>query len=158
MKKKSILLSATLLFALLLSACGGKGTEPTQKVSDAGVSQNIIADTPAPTEDVKDHESTDPFDAFKDKLSQGGFSYETVTMAAELVGAQKGEKYKFSFGSVELYLFEDESEALNAAKENGGLTLEGFGVFPCEFNGNLAMLIDVTESEDQIQEIFISLT
>lgn len=153
MKKLSILLVVVMVMSLFLTACGEKAPEPTQQVNTGDVTQNVV-NSPDPTEEVTPAETSTPFDTFKGELSKSGFTYETVTMGAELVGAVKGEKYKFDFGSVELYEFEDGSEALSAAKENVGLTLEGFGTFPCEFNGNLAMLIDVTENEDTIKDIF----
>ena len=65
-----------------------------------------------------------------------------------------GMKYKFDFGQLEIYQFEDDSEALSKAIGDKGLTLEGFGIFPCKFNGNLALLIDVTENEDDLLSIF----
>lgn len=156
MKKFSVLLVVVMVFGLLLSACGEKDVNPTQSVNSVDVTQNVVSSTD-PTMEVKTDENKDKFTTFKDKLSESSFTYETVTMGADLVGAVKGEKYKFDFGSVELYEFEEGSDALTTAKDNGGLTLEGFGTFPCEFNGNLAMLIDVTENEDAIKSIFSAL-
>ncbi len=78
-------------------------------------------------------------------------------MGAEFVGASSGEKYKFDFGTVELYRFDEGSDTLSKAVEDGGLTLEGFGVFPCHFNGSLAAIIDVTENEDALLDLFNSL-
>lgn len=98
-----------------------------------------------------------PFDKFKSALDNAGYSYETVAMAADLVGAQSGTKYKFDFGTVELYQFEEGSDILKSAVANGGLSLPGFGVFPCHFKGNLALIVDVNENEDAILNLFNSL-
>lgn len=78
-------------------------------------------------------------------------------MGAELVGAKAGQKYTFDFGKIEIYQFEDGSEALEKAVSDGGVTLEGFGVFPCEFNGNLAAIVELSENEEAILNLFNSL-
>lgn len=157
---KKALISVLLLSLLALSACGSP-SQPAQSDVPASSPPATVPDvsTPAPSSPAPaaTSPSANPFDAFKTALDDAGYSYEVVTMGAELVGASRGEKYKFDFGTVELYQFDDDSDVLSKAIEDGGLTLEGFGVFPCEFNGSLAAIIDVTENEDALLGLFNSL-
>jgi len=160
-------LLVTMLFVLLLSACGSPSV-PTKEAptSPAEISGNQSETTPnqsvtatvqsEPKPDEPPVEET-PFDKFQRELDDAGYTYEVVPMAAELVGATSGVKYKLDFGNIEVYQFEDGSEALASAVESGGILLEGFGTFPCDFNGNLAALIDVTENKDAILDLFNSL-
>lgn len=142
--KKTTALALSLLL-LLLTACSQTAAP-------------VSSDTPNQTDipPVQEEVST-PFDHFEASLDDAGYTYETVTMAAELVGAHIGVKYKFDFGTVELYQFEDDSDALAQATKDGGLTLEGFGVVRCDFNGSLAAIFDVTENGDTLHALFEAL-
>ena len=143
MKKTTVLALSLLL--LLLTACG-------QTAAPASSDTPNQADVP-PVQEV----AGTPFDRFEASLDDAGYAYETVTMAAELVGARIGVKYKFDFGTVELYQFEDDSDALAQATKDGGLMLEGFGVVRCDFNGSLAAIFDVTENGDTLHTLFEAL-
>lgn len=155
--KRTLSLLLALVMILSLAACSSSNPAPASPtpapVSDAPVADAPVttpdADTPAP--------ATTPFEEFNALLDDAGYSYETVTMGAELVGAKAGEKYKFDFGSFELYQYEDGSETLAQAVQDGGVTLEGFGVMPCVFNGNLVAFVNLTENEDAILSLFNSL-
>ena len=157
---KKAFVSVLLLSLLALSACGSP-SQPAQSDVPASSPPATVPDvsTPAPSSPAPatTAPSANPFDAFKAALDDAGYSYEVVAMGAELVGASRGEKYKFDFGTVELYQFDDDSDVLSKAIEDGGLTLEGFGVFPCEFNGSLAAIIDATENADTLLGLFNSL-
>lgn len=157
---KKAFIPVLLLSLLVLSACGGSSqsvqsgaTAPSPSATASDVSA-AVPSSPAP---AAPEPSGNPFDTFKASLDDAGYSYEVVTMGAELVGASRGEKYKFDFGTIELYQFDDDSEALSKAVEDGGLTLEDFGVFPCEFNGSLAAIIDVSENAGTLLDLFNSL-
>lgn len=130
------------LSLLLLTACGQADPAPADN-----------SGTDAPSVSAPEETGT-PFDRFEAGLNDAGYTYETVPMAAELVGAHMGVKYKFDFGTVELYQFEDGSDALAKATQDGGLTLEGFGVVRCELNGDLAAVVSVTENEDALLSLF----
>ena len=81
MKKTTVLALSLLL--LLLTACG-------QTAASASSDTPNQADVPPVQE-----EAGTPFDRFEASLDDAGYAYETVTMAAELVGARIGVKYKF---------------------------------------------------------------
>lgn len=154
----SCLIASTILFSI--TAC--KGTGKSSSASNASVNSSTSTDNQSsqaqsPTNTPEGKSDKTPFERFSAALDDAKYSYESVVMGAELVGAKSGIKYKFDFGKVELYQFEDDSEALTKAIADNGLTLEGFGVFPCKFNGNLAILIDVTENEDNLLSLFNAL-
>lgn len=160
MKMKKFLVSASVLLCFSLSACGS--TTSSQPSSTPSLSESpapsAVQQSAAPSPSAEPSvESTTPFEQFRSSLDDAGYTYEVTTMAAELVGASSGEKYKFDFGTVELYQFDEDSDALAQVEADGGVTLEGFGVFPCELNGNLAALINVTDHHDEILSMFNSL-
>lgn len=137
-RTSALILAASL--AVVLAGCGASNTgeEPT----------------PPPTSQIEAHPteqaSSDVFESFKNALENEGYDFEVVQMAADLVGAERGEKYKFDFGSVELYRFADGAEALSS----GEVTLEGFGAFPIEVNGNYGLLASLDENEAEIIALF----
>lgn len=157
---KKAFIPVLLLSLFVLSACGGP-SQPAQSDAPASIppvtAPDVSAPAPSSPASSASEPSGNPFDTFKAALDDSGYSYEVITMGAELVGASRGEKYKFDFGTIELYQFDDNSDALSKAVEDGGLTLEGFGVFPCEFNGSLAAIIDVSENADSLLDLFNSL-
>lgn len=162
MKNKVFALILIALMFVAIAGCGPSDTSVSEPVSDGPSfspepSQLASEEPSVPNSTEEPGETSTPFDRFKRALDNSEYSYEVVPMAAELVGASVGEKYKFDFGTVELYQFDENSEAFSKAKENDGLTLEGFGVFPCRFNGNLAAIIDVAENEDALTDMFDSL-
>lgn len=128
-------------------------SEPSNTQSSQSTQPSQQPSVPDSSDPPSDGVKT-PFEDFEAGLTDAGYKFETVIMAAELVGAKTGMKYKLDFGSAELYQFESGSDALKKAVEDGGLNLEGFGTFPCHFNGDLAVIIDVTENEDSLLDLF----
>ena len=116
MKMKKFLVSASVLLCFSLSACGSttsgqpasSAPSPSESPAPSAVQQSAA---PSPSADPS-VESTTPFEQFRSSLDDAGYTYEVTTMAAELVGASSGEKYKFDFGTVELYQFDEDSDAL----------------------------------------------
>lgn len=135
-------ISAFLLATALAVALTGCGTEAPSNAETPPAQQDEVQ----PTETAP----TNVFESFAAALDNAGYDYEVIPMAAELVGAERGEKYKFSFGSVELYRFADRSEELSA----GEVELEGFGAFPIEVNGNYGLLVSLEENEAEIIALF----
>lgn len=83
------------------------------------------------------------FDRFEKILNENGYTItEKVPMAAQMIGGEEGIKYKTDSEKFELYRFNTSSDAYKKAKENGSLTLEGFGDFPVLVNGEYVLLID----------------
>ena len=150
--KRKIVSSLILLGMVLFITSCGKEAPSNSSTSVDNRSNQEQSSSSVTTEENEARET--PFERFEAALDNAKYSYESVPMAAELVGAKMGMKYKFDFGQLEIYQFEDDSEALSKAIGDKGLTLEGFGIFPCKFNGNLALLIDVTENEDDLLSIF----
>lgn len=151
MRKRTKLATAILatIVVATLSAC-----------STGGTNNSRIETSEATTQFTQQVEATkglghaaDGFSQFKDALDNAGYPYEVVQMGAELVGAERGEKYKFDFGTVELYRFSSGADALT----NGEIALEGFGSFPIEVSGQYGAIISVTANEDEIKEMFADL-
>ena len=73
--------------------------------------------------------SSTVFEQFENALIDKNLEYEKVTMAADLVGAEQGIKYKLQDENVEIYRFDPTSDAYLKAKETQSLQLDGFGAF-----------------------------
>lgn len=97
------------------------------------------------------------FEQFEKALNDNNIAFEKTVMAAEMVGAVEGCKYKFDNGKFELYRFENGSDALKKATENKSIHLEGIGSFPAEINNDLAAIVDVEKNKDLLIEIFNSI-
>ena len=152
MKKALSIILLTAVTAAALSACGSGSVapaettqQPTQQVEKTAQQAAQPAESPGATADT--------FEQFRAALDDAGYTYEVTPMAAEMVGAERGEKYAFDFGSVELYRFADGAEALST----GEVTLEGFGSFPIKVSGNYGLIVSLDENTDEITAIFAGL-
>ena len=134
MKRRIVLLFLTMLLMLGIVGCQNSETNNDAKAPEE----------PALTK----------FEQFEKGLNDNNITFEKTVMAAEMVGAVEGYKYKFDDGKFELYRFEDGSDALKQATENKSIHLEGFGSFPVEINNNLAGIVDVENNKDTLMEIF----
>ena len=113
--------------------------------------------TDGPVESSAKDERT-VFEQVEDGLTDAGIKFEKTVMAAEMVGAVEGQKYKLSTGNVEVYRFEKDSDALKDAKSSGTLTLKDYGSFEAEINGNYAFLNETTGDEyEKVAEIISKL-
>lgn len=138
------------VLAVIFSGCS---------VSESGqTSQSAPASTPELSSTIpssSNTESSSPFEQFKAELDALNYIYTETAMASDLVGAKQGVKYEFeSGGKIEIYLFEENSESLKKATQNKAITLEGFGDFAAEINGNLAAIIDGINDPQPIIEAF----
>lgn len=143
-KLSAIIIASAL--AVSLAACGNGASSSTPAASSIPQSEQAAESTAASVE-------TNAFDQFKAALDNAGYTYETTVVAADMVGAERGERYTFDFGSVELYRFADGAEALST----GEIMLEGFGAFPIEVNGNYGLVVSLDENADAITSIFAAL-
>lgn len=149
MKRKISIMILAAMAVASLSACGADTPSNSTTPSDPPAQQTEQQEQPQETAEV----AQDAFEQFKAALDAEGYTYKVTTMGAELVGAERGEKYTFDFGSVELYRFPEGAEALTT----GEVTLEGFGNFPIEVNGNYGLVVSLDENEDAIKAIFAGL-
>lgn len=148
--KRLILILSILTVLLFVGGCGKKeDLQENKKTND--VNENI--------ENPQINTMT-AFEQFESNLASKNIAYEKVIIAAEMVGAAEGYKYKMPDGKVELYRFEKDSDALKSVRENKSITLEGFGSFPVSINDEnkeIAILIDTENNNETILEIFNSI-
>lgn len=164
--KKALALAMALTLMLFTAGCTAtedtvenkESSTPSPSVSVSSApsqtpdvsASNTPSQTPDASAPIEQQTDADGFEQFKAALDEAGYSYETTQMAAEMVGAEVGEKFTFDFGKVELYRFADGAEPLTT----GEIVLEGFGAFSISVNGNYGAIIDVTENEAEITAIF----
>lgn len=103
--------------------------------------------------------SGDKFAQFENALTASGANFEKITMAAEMVGAVEGVKYTSADWQIELYRFDENSDAYKAAYASGTLTLDGFGSFPARVSGGMALVVDGLSSAflANVEQIFNNL-
>lgn len=129
--KKLIVMFLVTIFICGLVGCGAN---------------NITDETASGTNQTQGEESKTVFDRFEQALSDKDITFEKIQMAADLVGAKQGVKYKIGNGSVELYSFDKSSETYRTAEDKQALTLEGFGDFSCVVTNGYALLVNDLES------------
>lgn len=151
MKKRIAAIACTSALLIALSACG----EPASQNGDNSTPTPAVVSPAQEPAASPEQPQSDIFTQFQDALDSAGYSYETTVMGAELVGAEQGMKYKIGDGSVELYRFDESSDAYKKADEDNALTLEGFGAFPATVKDGRALLIDgLADEQDAITAIF----
>ncbi len=154
MKRAAALLLTCAALCAALTGCGSQqGQEDKQE-------QNVtssVQEEPEQTPSGEPESAGTVFEQYEAGLEAQGIFFEKVQMAAEIVGAAEGAKYKIGDGAVELYLFDEEAEAYTAAEEKQALTLEGFGDFPATVENGMALMVSDLE-EGAYLEIFRSLT
>lgn len=81
------------------------------------------------------------FEKFEKILTDNGLTIsETTNMAADLLGAKQGKKYKTDGGDFELYKFDTSSDEYKKAESDGVVTLEGFGDFNVTVKDGFALV------------------
>lgn len=86
------------------------------------------------------------FEKFEKILTDNGLTIsETTDMAADLLGAKQGKKYKTDGGDFELYKFNTSSDAYKKAESDGVVTLEGFGDFNVTVKDGFALVANDNE-------------
>lgn len=111
-----------------------------------------VSETPKNNEDY--------FTKFEKEFNNLFSDYIITEMAADLVGAKLGKKYRIGQGACEIYIFDINSEAFITAKETGKLTLEGFDDFDFNVRINdkgLALYIYGIDNNQPIIDIFDNL-
>lgn len=153
--KRRLALAVATALCIGLTACGqGNGAvSSTRDQSTANNEPSTSVTTPEPEKAERTI-----FQQFADALEDRGIGFEKVQMAAEMIGAEQGVKYKIGDGSVELYRFDPESEAYQNAKENQAVTMEGFGGVEAVVKDGRALMITDLDNEDMYLEIFDTLS
>lgn len=136
MYKKIILCLLMVFVTFTFIACNKLEKSPTKKESSKSISK---------------------FEQFENGLKENGINYEIITMAAEMVKAEEGKKYKLQNGKIELYRFKEESDILKEVAKNKSIKLEGYGAIPVEINDNMAMIYKDDGNKQIIMNIFNSL-
>ncbi len=153
MKRAAALLLACAALCAAMTGCG------SQQEQEDKQEQNVTSSAqegPEQTPSGEPESAGTVFEQYEAGLEAQGISFEKVQMAAEIVSAAEGMKYKIGDGAVELYLFDEGAEAYVAAEEKQALTLEGFGDFPATVENGMALVVSDLEG-DAYLEIFRSL-
>ena len=87
------------------------------------------------------------FDQFEAALDEHDIPYEKLEMAAEYIGAVEGFKYKTEDGTVELYIFDKNSDTYKVAEDSQMVTMEGIGDFPARVEHGMAFVGDGLEND-----------
>lgn len=160
MKNKLKTLSALLLVvAMTLSfvACGNsKNTDTTD--TDNALTNNSTANSLS----ANDNEAVklDKFQQFENGLTDKQIEFEIVQKEASMVGAKEGYGYIFNDeASVELYLFDQSSDAYKEAVKNNKIYLESFDIeIGVVFNDDVCIFYNgESANKADIEEIFESL-
>ena len=78
---------------------------------------------------------------YEDELKSRGLKYETVQMAAAMVGAKEGVKFLIGDGRIELYVFDKSSEKYKEFEKSQTMYVEGIASFPAIVTGGVGMLV-----------------
>lgn len=95
----------------------------------------------------------------KEGLNSLGMNYAEVPVTADLIGAEKAVRYQFDDNTlIEIYKFDENSDAFKKVKENKEVTIEGAGSAPVdEVSENLALYIEGDiKNKDEIIKLFKS--
>jgi len=95
----------------------------------------------------------------KEGLNSLGMNYAEIPVTADLIGAEKAVRYQFDDNTlIEIYKFDENSDAFKKVKENKEVTIEGAGSAPVdEVSENLALYIEGDiKNKDEIIKLFKS--
>ena len=148
-------MAAAMILCVGLTACG-QGNGAVSSTRDQSTESKEPSTSVTASEPKKEERTI--FQQFADALEDRGIGFEKVQMAAEMIGAEQGVKYKIGDGAVELYRFDPESEAYQNAKENQAVTMEGFGGVEAVVKDGRALMITGLDNEDMYMEIFDTLS
>ena len=145
--KKVLLALLVACVVIGMVGCSPGDNETLNKAPEQSVSETPRETTPTPPIVEKN-----VFVQIEEKLQRSGIKFEKVTMAAEMVGAEAGVKFKTDTGKIEIYRFAKDSEALSQALKNQEVAVEGFGALPAEVFGQYAMISDMSGEEKTVVE------
>ena len=136
MKKRLLIIG---FIVLSLIACNKNGKQE--------LSENVLYNEKDKTTINEEEVQKDVFSEFEEELKKSGIKYETVKMAANLIGAQDGMKYKIGDGVIELYRYDIDSDSYKTAEQTQSIYLDGFGSFEAKVKNGIAILIRDLDEE-----------
>ena len=161
MKNKLKTLLTFLLVAVITLSFVGCGNNNTTDTNDTDITSttNSTTDTSS-INDIDDEETMqlDKFKQFEKGLSDKQIEFEIVQKIGSMVGAKEGYGYIFNDEtSVELYLFDKDSEAYKEAIKNNKIYVESFGIaLNVVFNDDICIYYNVEDANNKsdIEGIF----
>lgn len=144
MKRAAAYLLACVALCAAMTGCGSQ--QEQEETQQQGAISSEQEEQEQMQSEVPESAGT-IFEQYEAGLEAQGISFEKVQMAAEIVGAAEGAKYKIGDGAVELYLFDEAEDAYAQAFEKQSLTMEGFGAFPATVENGMAIIISDLEEE-----------
>ena len=94
----------------------------------------------------------DRFYVFEQGLTDLGYEYSRMTMAAEYIGALSGYKYETDSFDIEVYKYNVESENYKNIQSTESIYMDGFGTIPVYVNRDMVMI-----QSDAIPQEIVSL-
>jgi hypothetical protein len=114
------------VITLSFFACGNNNTTDTNKTDNSSTNTNT---TDTSSENNDEAVQLNKFQQFEKGLSNKQIEFEIVQKMGSMVGAKEGYGYKFSDEtSVELYLFDKNSDAYKEAIKNNKIYVESLGI------------------------------
>lgn len=170
MKKKLII--PLIAVSILCTACGSS-TESINEETASAPSEITTEDISAAAESLQEtiqneidnivssyapQEVTQSLDSLCQYFENSGLvSGERIEMAADMVGAVSGVKYKDC--NVEIYQYDTDSQKYKDLVSTGSVTLEGFNVevTPSAIHNEYVLICDEAPNKDEIISAFNSL-
>lgn len=153
-------LLALLLVAVMALSFVSCGNNNATNTSDTDNPSTNTSTTDTPSTNNSETVKLDKFQQFEKSLSDRQIEFEVVQKMGSMVGAKEGYGYKFNDEtSVELYLFDKNSDAYKEAIKTNKLYVESFGIaMNVIFNDDICIYFngDVANKAD-IETIFESL-
>ena len=153
-------LLALLLVAVMALSFVSCGNNNATNTSDTDNPSTNTSTTDTPSTNNSETVKLDKFQQFEKSLSDRQIEFEVVQKIGSMVGAKEGYGYKFNDEtSVELYLFDKNSDAYKEAIKTNKLYVESFGIaMNVIFNDDICIYFngDVANKAD-IETIFESL-
>lgn len=158
------ILMLVITLCLNLAACANSSnneetTQPPFVIEGGGIiGEDAEFDFNQSTEEYIEDDST--YLEIKEGLDNLGMKYTEMPVTADLIGAKKAVRYTFDDNTlIEIYKFDENSEAFKKVKENKEVTIEGAGSAPVdEVSANLALYIEGDiKNKKEIIDLFKSI-
>ncbi len=132
MKNKLKILFALLLVASIALSAGSCGNNNTTDTNNASTYSSSLDNSITDNSSINSNDGIiklDKFQQFEKGLSDKQIEFEIIQKMGSMVGAKEGYGYRFNDGtSVELYLFDKESDDYGEAIKTNKIYVESFGI------------------------------